>query len=54
MQIWATVTGVIGFGFYLIGQTNIEKNQQKMQERRVRYALAPFLQVKYRYYLTSE
>mmetsp|Transcript_3072 Transcript_3072/g.2966 ORF Transcript_3072/g.2966 Transcript_3072/m.2966 type:complete len:134 (-) Transcript_3072:91-492(-) len=43
-QLWAGSTLMIMYGFYQVGQGNIEKNQQKMQERKVRYALAPILQ----------
>ena len=32
------------YGFYQVGQTNVEKNQQEMQERKVRYVIAPILQ----------
>lgn len=35
---------MIMYGFYQVGQGNIERNQQKMQERKVRYAIAPILQ----------
>lgn len=43
-QLWVGSAAFISYGFYKIGQTNTEKQQQKMQERRVRYALAPLLQ----------
>jgi len=35
---------MIMYGFYQIGQTNIEKREQKMHERKMRYAIAPILQ----------
>ena len=34
----------MAFGYYRIGQHNQRLVQQKMQERKVRYALAPLLQ----------
>ena len=35
---------MISYGFYQVGRTNKDAIQQKMQERKVRYALAPLLQ----------
>ena len=32
------------YGFYKIGETNKEKNMNKLHERRARYTLAPYLQ----------
>ena len=43
-QLWAGAAAIISYGYYQVGQYNIERNQQKMQERKVRYALAPVLQ----------
>ena len=43
-QLWAGSAVIIAYGYYKVGQYNIERNQQKMQERKVRYALAPVLQ----------
>jgi len=46
-QIWAVSSGMIMWGFYRVGQQNQKRNQQKMQERKVRYALVPFLQAEH-------
>jgi NADH dehydrogenase (ubiquinone) 1 alpha subcomplex subunit 13 len=35
---------MIMYGFYKVGQTNQEKSHNRLEERRVRYALAPLLQ----------
>lgn len=35
---------IMAFGYYRLGQHNQRLVQQKMQERKVRYALAPLLQ----------
>ena len=35
---------MIAYGFYKIGQTNIETREEKFYERRARYAMAPLLQ----------
>jgi len=35
---------MIAYGFYRVGQGNQERNQQRLAERQVRYALAPILQ----------
>ena len=43
-QLWAGSALLMSWGYYRIGQYNVERNQQKMQERKVRYALAPILQ----------
>lgn len=43
-QLWAGSCVLIGYGFYQIGQTNIENREQKVHERRLRYAMAPILQ----------
>eukprot|EP00567_Pseudictyota_dubia_P009005 CAMPEP_0197460070 /NCGR_PEP_ID=MMETSP1175-20131217/53176_1 /TAXON_ID=1003142 /ORGANISM="Triceratium dubium, Strain CCMP147" /LENGTH=133 /DNA_ID=CAMNT_0042995097 /DNA_START=97 /DNA_END=498 /DNA_ORIENTATION=+ len=43
-QIWMAASFSIMYGFYQIGKTNTARNQQKLQERKVRYALAPVLQ----------
>ena len=43
-QLWAGATVVILYGFTQVGKTNKAKIQQKMQERKVRYALAPLMQ----------
>ena len=32
------------YGFYQVGQTNIERNKEKMLQREARYAIAPVLQ----------
>jgi len=46
---------MIAYGFYQVGQTNKEKNQQKYFERQARYAVAPVLQAEAdREYLTRE
>ncbi|KAL7477868.1 hypothetical protein ACHAW6_003656 [Cyclotella cf. meneghiniana] len=43
-QLWLGSATLIAYGYYQIGVTNTAKIQQKMQERKVRYALAPLLQ----------
>ena len=43
-QLWLGSALLISYGYYQIGKTNTEKIQQMMQERKVRYALAPLLQ----------
>jgi NADH dehydrogenase (ubiquinone) 1 alpha subcomplex subunit 13 len=43
-QLWAGSVTLIVYGFYQIGKTNKAAIQQKMQERKVRYALTPLLQ----------
>lgn len=43
-QLWAGSSLVIAYGFYKVGQTNQQKNQQKYLERKARYAIAPVLQ----------
>lgn len=43
-QLWAGATTLILYGYYQVGKTNQAKIQQKMQERKVRYALAPLMQ----------
>jgi len=43
-QLWLGASIGILYGFYQIGKTNTERNQQRLQERKVRYALAPILQ----------
>ena len=35
---------MIMYGYYQVGKTNQARIQQKMQERKVRYALAPLMQ----------
>jgi len=43
-QLWAGSATMIVYGFYQVGQTNIERNKEKMHERKQRYAIAPILQ----------
>jgi len=43
-QLWAGATLTILYGFYQVGKTNQARIQQKMQERKVRYALMPLMQ----------
>eukprot|EP00984_Skeletonema_dohrnii_P022004 scaffold11114_cov135-Skeletonema_dohrnii-CCMP3373.AAC.2 len=43
-QLWAGATTLIMYGYYQVGKTNQARIQQKMQERKVRYALAPLMQ----------
>ena len=42
--MWAGVTAFICYGFVQVARTNNERNQQKLQERANRYAIAPILQ----------
>mmetsp|Transcript_18338 Transcript_18338/g.26279 ORF Transcript_18338/g.26279 Transcript_18338/m.26279 type:complete len:134 (-) Transcript_18338:419-820(-) len=43
-QLWAGSSLAIMYGFYQVGQYNKAANEQKLQERKVRYAVAPLLQ----------
>eukprot|EP00559_Dactyliosolen_fragilissimus_P009310 CAMPEP_0184855554 /NCGR_PEP_ID=MMETSP0580-20130426/764_1 /TAXON_ID=1118495 /ORGANISM="Dactyliosolen fragilissimus" /LENGTH=134 /DNA_ID=CAMNT_0027350095 /DNA_START=56 /DNA_END=460 /DNA_ORIENTATION=+ len=43
-QLWAGSATLIAYGFYQIGQTNIENNKEKMHERKARYGILPILQ----------
>lgn len=43
-QLWAGAATVITYGYYQVIKTNKARVQQKMQERKVRYALYPLLQ----------
>lgn len=43
-QIWAGAAFTICYGFYQVGRYNTDRNQQKMQERKIKYALAPVMQ----------
>mmetsp|Transcript_18398 Transcript_18398/g.25313 ORF Transcript_18398/g.25313 Transcript_18398/m.25313 type:complete len:134 (-) Transcript_18398:174-575(-) len=43
-QLWAGTSLAIMYGFYQVGQYNKASNQQKLEERKVRYAIAPILQ----------
>lgn len=43
-QLWSGATIMIAYGFYQVGKTNRENNQQKYLERKARYAVAPVLQ----------
>lgn len=42
--MWLGTSAVMMFGFYRVGQGNREGVEQKVEERKVRYALAPLLQ----------
>jgi NADH dehydrogenase (ubiquinone) 1 alpha subcomplex subunit 13 len=45
----------IAYGFYKVGQTNREKNAEKLEARKARYAMAPILQAEEdRWYLARE
>mmetsp|Transcript_7419 Transcript_7419/g.12347 ORF Transcript_7419/g.12347 Transcript_7419/m.12347 type:complete len:133 (-) Transcript_7419:50-448(-) len=43
-QIWLGATTVILYGYYTVGKTNNERAQQRLENRRIRYAIAPLLQ----------
>mmetsp|Transcript_17372 Transcript_17372/g.29460 ORF Transcript_17372/g.29460 Transcript_17372/m.29460 type:complete len:133 (+) Transcript_17372:208-606(+) len=43
-QIWLGATLAITYGFIQVGRTNRERAVQRMEERKLRYAIAPFLQ----------
>lgn len=43
-QLWAGLSVSIMYGFYQVGRTNRETSQQKLEERKIRYAIAPLLQ----------
>lgn len=43
-QLWAGATLAICFGFNQVRKCNNERNQEKLQERANRYAIAPILQ----------
>jgi NADH dehydrogenase (ubiquinone) 1 alpha subcomplex subunit 13 len=54
-QLWAGLSLAIVVGFNRVGKTNQERAQQKMEERRARYAIAPILQAEAdREYLARE
>jgi NADH dehydrogenase (ubiquinone) 1 alpha subcomplex subunit 13 len=54
-QIWLGATTVILYGYYTIGKTNRQRAQQKLEDRRIRYAMAPLLQAEAdREYMTRE
>lgn len=54
-QLWAGSSLLIAYGFYQVGQTNLEKNRQRYLERQTRYAIAPVLQAEAdRVYLEKE
>lgn len=42
--LWAGATVTIMYGFYQVGQGNIERNRQKVREREIRYNIAPLMQ----------
>jgi len=42
--MWGGTALLMAWGFYRVGQTNQERNAQKLEERQVRYAMAPLLQ----------
>lgn len=42
--IWAGATAMVAFGFYRIGETNIERNAWKNEKREARLAIVPYLQ----------
>jgi NADH dehydrogenase (ubiquinone) 1 alpha subcomplex subunit 13 len=44
MQLWAISTFAIAYGFYRVGQCNKEKSGEKLEERKLRFAMAPVLQ----------
>mmetsp|Transcript_3408 Transcript_3408/g.7663 ORF Transcript_3408/g.7663 Transcript_3408/m.7663 type:complete len:134 (-) Transcript_3408:349-750(-) len=44
-QIWMGASLTIMYGFYQIGRTNRQRAQQKLEERKIRYAILPVLQV---------
>lgn len=43
-QLWLGATTVILYGYYTVGKTNHKRAQQKLEDRRIRYAMAPLLQ----------
>eukprot|EP00542_Grammatophora_oceanica_P016001 CAMPEP_0194040014 /NCGR_PEP_ID=MMETSP0009_2-20130614/12077_1 /TAXON_ID=210454 /ORGANISM="Grammatophora oceanica, Strain CCMP 410" /LENGTH=108 /DNA_ID=CAMNT_0038683021 /DNA_START=79 /DNA_END=402 /DNA_ORIENTATION=- len=43
-QIWAGAALMIAWGFNRVGKTNREAAVQKLEERKFRYAVVPFLQ----------
>mmetsp|Transcript_30689 Transcript_30689/g.51853 ORF Transcript_30689/g.51853 Transcript_30689/m.51853 type:complete len:122 (-) Transcript_30689:2-367(-) len=44
LLIWSTSILCICFGFYRVGQTNIERRHEKQEIREARYAITPVLQ----------
>ena len=42
--IWAAAMGVVGVGFYRVGQCNLERNAWKKEKRDARLAIIPYLQ----------
>ena len=43
-QLWAGLSIAITYGFIQVGRTNRQRAQQKMEERRTRYAMVSMLQ----------
>uniref|UniRef100_A0A7S2W6Y4 NADH dehydrogenase [ubiquinone] 1 alpha subcomplex subunit 13 n=1 Tax=Rhizochromulina marina TaxID=1034831 RepID=A0A7S2W6Y4_9STRA len=44
LVIWSTAFVVVAAGFYRVGQTNIQKRQERKVQREARLAIAPVLQ----------
>eukprot|EP00638_Chattonella_subsalsa_P001612 CAMPEP_0117756516 /NCGR_PEP_ID=MMETSP0947-20121206/14129_1 /TAXON_ID=44440 /ORGANISM="Chattonella subsalsa, Strain CCMP2191" /LENGTH=107 /DNA_ID=CAMNT_0005576127 /DNA_START=79 /DNA_END=399 /DNA_ORIENTATION=- len=44
LMIFAGATAVIAYGFYKVGQGNIERRENKWEKRDARMAIIPFLQ----------
>jgi len=43
-QLWAAASLAVAYGFYRVGQGNKQRSGEKLEERKARYAMAPFLQ----------
>jgi NADH dehydrogenase (ubiquinone) 1 alpha subcomplex subunit 13 len=43
-QLWFGSALVIAYGFHTVGKTNHKRAHQKVEERRMRYAITPYLQ----------
>ena len=43
-KIWAGAALMVGFGFYRVGQGNLERNAAKKEKREARMMIVPYLQ----------
>ena len=54
-QLWAVSSLVVAYGFYRVGVCNKQRNGEKLEERKARYAMAPVLQAEEdRWYVERE
>ncbi|GMI57594.1 hypothetical protein ScalyP_jg4829 [Parmales sp. scaly parma] len=46
-QIWLGFAAFVSYGFYTLGQSNIKRNAERMEQREARSHLAPMLQAEH-------